>query len=165
MGINNKYAYATVDTSILNTTKIHSQNLSSVSKITKNNNNNNNNIIFQPKCQHFIKYIQLEPEPPSLPSKSHFDHWIYTVIKLILLFLFVQQNTVRNFIDIVINQHSDTLSYINNKTVLKIIRDHHTYLLSPYQNPQHSQHYFLLHLQYINSIREFRFCKCGTVLG
>ena len=72
--IDNKYAYSPVDTSILKITISHSQNLSTVlkitnknNKITKNNNNNccesnNNNIILQPTRTDFITYLQLEPE-------------------------------------------------------------------------------------------------------
>ena len=109
MGINDKYAYAPDGTSILKTNhinnNIHSQILSSVLKITNYNNNNNNN------------------------NKNHGIRNNYNIICIVIkLFILVQKTTVRNFIDI--NHHSEPLSYINNKSVLKIIRDHHTYLLS-----------------------------------
>ena len=139
-GLNDKYAYAPVGPLILNTINFFSQNLSSVLKITKNNYNNNKiTIILQIKRQHYIKYLQPEPEPQPLPSNSYLVHWIYIVIEMVLLFLLVQ------FIDIAIHQNSETLSYYN-KTVLKIIQDHHTScsIISPESTASIS----FLHLQY-----------------
>mmetsp|Transcript_55285 Transcript_55285/g.62595 ORF Transcript_55285/g.62595 Transcript_55285/m.62595 type:complete len:135 (+) Transcript_55285:515-919(+) len=101
--VNDKYAYAPVDTSILKITFSRSQNLSSVSKITKNNNNNcresnnNNNIILQPTRKDSVNYLQLEPESQQLPSNSY---WMYNIIQFVnlicLLKLLTQQNTSRN---------------------------------------------------------------------
>ena len=140
MGINDKYAYAPVNTSILKTINFHSQYFPSILKITKNNYYNNNNIIIilQTKRQHYFKYFQPEPEPPPLPSNSFIVHWIYNVIKLVLLYLLVQ------FIDIAIHQNSETLSYYN-KTVLKIIQDHHTPCII---SPESTAFISFLHLQY-----------------
>ena len=102
--INDKYAYSPVNTSILKITIVHSQNVSTVLKITNKNNNNNinfqqnvstvskstkninnncresnnNNIILQPTRKDFIKYLQLEPELQQLPANSY---WMYNVIQ------------------------------------------------------------------------------------
>ena len=95
--INDKYTYSPVDTSMLKITISHSQNLSTVLKITNKNNNNNitfqqnistvskstknnnnnchesnnNTIILQPTRKDFIKYLQLEPELQQLPSNFY----------------------------------------------------------------------------------------------
>jgi len=103
--VNDKYAHAPAATPILKSPYInnnfHSQNSSSVSKITNNNNNN---------CdEELMMYLQLEPEPQQLPSTSY---WMYNVIQFIKLLclskLLSQQNTSRN--DIVIYSYSNTLS-------------------------------------------------------
>ena len=96
------------------------QILSTVSKTTKNNNNNcresnnNNIIILSPTRKGFIKYLQLEPEPQQLLSNSY---WMYNVIQFVkflcLLKLLSQQNTGRN--NIVIYSYSNTLRIFNNK--------------------------------------------------
>merc|ERR1712238_255571 len=105
---------------------LHSQYLSSVSKITNNNNNNHG--------EELINYLQLDPEPRQLLSNSD---WIYNVIQFInllcLLKLLSQQNTSRN--DIVIYSYSDTLSTFNdtikNQSSFKIKRDHHISHIKP----------------------------------
>mmetsp|Transcript_50621 Transcript_50621/g.56557 ORF Transcript_50621/g.56557 Transcript_50621/m.56557 type:complete len:225 (-) Transcript_50621:14-688(-) len=156
--INDKYAHAHAATPILKSPYInnnfHSQNSSSVSKITNNNNNN---------CdEELMMYLQLEPEPQQLPSTSY---WMYNVIQFIKLLclskLLSQQNTSRN--DIVIYSYSDTLSYIYNKfkneTSFKFKRDHHISHIKP-----ESTAFFSAPLTVYKFYREFRFCKCGKVL-
>ena len=128
---NNKYTrrtYAPATTPILKSPHIddnfHSQNSSSVSKLTNNNNNN---------CH---------------------EDWIYNVIQFVnllcLLKLLSQQNTSRN--DIVIYSYSDTLSTFNNtiqyQSSFKIKRDHHI----SHIKPESTAFFTYIHFNYAISI-------------
>jgi hypothetical protein len=144
-----------------------------VLKITNKYNNNNNGainntmlLLLHPviPIHPFIEYLQPEPEPP--PLNSYF---------ILFLFLFIgktkQKVVLLIFKSLTLIKHnnSETLSYINMKTVLT----HHVWSSSSFSAPLTHSKFLQIHINHtllthtktniLLFIPEFRFCKCGEV--
>ncbi|OEU12140.1 chitinase-like protein [Fragilariopsis cylindrus CCMP1102] len=163
-------------TLIVNNSSFCSQYLQSVLKITNkdtNNNNNNNGAIniIMPLLLHpirpihpFIEYLQPEPEPP--PLNSYFLLFLFLFIgktkQKVVLFIFKSLTLIKH-------NNSETLSYINMKTVLT----QHVWSSSSFSAPLTASKFLQIHINHtllthtktniLLFIPEFRFCKCGEV--
>jgi hypothetical protein len=128
------------DNPINNNKSFCSQYLQTVLRITDNKNNNKHDtfndiqpliLLYQFIPIHpFIEYVQPEPEPPPLKSCLILYLFLFIgkttkqkVVLFILILLYYLNNMNSLTLTLITNYNSETLSYINIKTVLKHLQD------------------------------------------